>query len=78
MVAKNIAESQKTFATLICMAWPGRHFQPDSKSEYLDVLFAGTGYEHQLFTGKKISNGMCAWVIQPLIDNRPRLQCTVS
>jgi len=26
-------------------AWPGRHFQPGGKSEYLDVLFAGSGYE---------------------------------
>jgi len=29
----------------VIRAWPGRHFQPGSKSEYLNVLFAGSGYE---------------------------------
>ena len=29
------------YPLLKCREWPGRRFQPRSKSEYLDVLFAG-------------------------------------
>jgi len=33
------------WTVLFIRAWPGRHFQPGSKSEYLDVLFARSRYE---------------------------------
>jgi len=68
--------------------WLGRHFQPGSKSEYLDVLYAGSGYEpiiiclHDVnkivmaglpgLLGADISMDSC----QPVLDNR--LQCTAS
>jgi len=66
-------------------AWPGRHFQHGSKSENLDVLFAGSGYEASIIClhvktiacvpgllGADISVGNR----QPRTDNR--LYCTVS
>ena len=76
---------------LICIniwEWSSRHFLPNSKSEYLDVLFAGSEYEPSiiLYRRKKISYGKCAWIIgcryrqhrssQPRISNR--LQCRLT
>jgi len=64
--------------------WPGRHFLPGSKSEYVDVPFAGSEYETGIVC-LHVKKLVMAWVPGLLgahiflgshIDNR--LQCTVS
>jgi len=37
--------NKQDLALAMTKAWPGRHFQPGSKSEYLDVLLARSEYE---------------------------------
>jgi len=52
------------FNVIMCRIWPGRHFLPGSKSEYLDVLFAGSKYEPSIISlHVQISYGICAWII---------------